>query len=785
VLRVAIDARRAIVHVPAAPRDERRNPGKCAGRLARIVTAIVFVVAIIVVRGQSAFAASSSAVAPSASVDGVVTNDGRPVAGASVALRNDMLQFATITDDRGVFHFTAVRAARYRLRAAKDGLAAEREIDVSASGRIDVELEIEAVDASRAKERDEAAPREIGRVSTSTALGGSGTSLALSGTSLARNTAGESFPTLLLQLPGATRGGNGRVDVNGQRGGVGFVVDGVPISQASSRNLGANIDADDLAGFAISDGAYPASVGDTFGAVVTIATTPATGPPRSSYELTAGDAGFVQPEAAYRAPLGTRGGVAIAAHASHDDWALDPPTFRAEHDAGSVANGFLRGSVPLGTSDLVDVTASASRETYQIPGIRGPLGVPDDTEVRAETSISVRYRHPLASGGALSFGPNYDRATIVDRNDRAADLAATTLRDVCGLRDCIGSIAATRGATTAGFAADYADRSGRHRFASGLAYRATSIAHAYDLTTIATGAHADASSAHRIGHQGALYAQDAWQLGAYAIDYGVRYDTSALAGTDVATAFAQMSPRVKVTRPFSSRANAYAYYGGLFAAPPAGDLTVGTSAPARFTLRPQRDSLYELGGHVPLGAFELGVRLAHKISRDVLDDVQLGTTNVSQNVNYARGTTDVAALLLQRTTPSGRDLVLSLARTHAVLRGCPALAVVACPAANDWFAADYTEPWTAALTQQIPTAHGFVSGTVLYGSGRPGDACAACRASAHVTVDALVARRISGMLLKLTITNVFDDRYLLSAGESDGIHANHPRSVRLLVGFGG
>ncbi len=747
--------------------------------------AIICIVAVIVIRGQSVFAASQSAIAPTASVGGVVSNDGRPVAGASVTLRNDALQFATITDERGAFRFPAVRPASYRLHAVKDALVAERQIDVPAAGRIAVELEIEPVDASAAKDNDEAAPRQIGRVSTSTALAGSGTSLALSGPSLGRNTAGESFPTLLLQLPGATRGGNGRVDINGQRNGVGFVVDGVPISQASSRNLGSNVDADDLAGFAITDGAYPASVGDTFGAVVTIATTPPTGPPRSSYELTVGDAGYVQPEAAYHAPLGTRGGVAIAAHASRDDWALDPPTFRAVHDAGSVANGFLRSSVPVGTSDLVDVTTSASRETYQIPGIRGPLGVPDDTEVRAETSIAVRYRHPLASGGAFSFGPTYDRATIVDGNDRPADLAATTVSEACGRRDCIGSIAATRGATMAGFAADYADRSGHHRFASGLTYRATSVAHDYALTTVANGTHVDATSAQRTGRQGALYAQDAWQLGAYAVDYGFRYDASALAGTDVATAFAQTSPRVKITRTFSSRANAYAYYGRLFAAPPADDLTISTSAPMRFALRPQRDSLYELGGHVPLGAFGLGLRLSHKLSHDVLDDVQLGTTNVSQNINYARGTTDVAALLLQRTTSSGRDLVLSLARTHAVLRGCPALSIVTCPAANDWFAADYAEPWTAAVTQQIPTAHGFVSGTVLYGSGRPGDACAACRAASHVTVDALVERRIAAMLLKLTITNVFNDRYLLTAGESDGIHANHPRSVRLLVGFGG
>ena len=245
---------------------------------------------------------------------------------------------------------------------------------------------------SSAKDNDEAAPRQIGRVSMSTALAGSGTSLTFSGASLARNTAGESFPTFLLQLPGATRGGNGRIDVNGQRSGVGFIVDGVPISQSSSRNLGANVDADNLAGFATSDGAYPASVGGTFGAVVTIATTPATGPPRASYELTAGDARYVQPEAAYHAPLG----------------ALDPPTFRAEHDAGSVANGFLRGNVPVGTSDLVDVIASASLVARRIAAMLLELTITnvfnDRYLLTAGESDGIHANHPRSVRLLVGFG---------------------------------------------------------------------------------------------------------------------------------------------------------------------------------------------------------------------------------------------------------------------------------------------------------------------------------------------------------------------------------------------
>jgi len=562
---------------------------------------------------------------------------------------------------------------------------------------------------------------------------------------------------------------------------------GSATASALSRNLGADIDADDLAGFGISEGAYPASVGDTFGAVVNVQTTPPVGPPRLSAEMNVGDYGYLQPAASYHFPLGGHGGVALAAHASQDDWALDPPTLRAIHDAGSVSNQFLRASIPVGTTDLVDVTASHSRESYQIPGFVGRFGVPDDTQAQAESLVSVRYRHPLGDAGALSFGPDYDRATIAYGNDPTADLAASAISSArfdCGPAGCIGSAAATRGTTAAGFSADYANRFGHHRFASGLSYRATTVANSYDVT-LEPQLSSLATTANRIGHVGALYAQDGWQLGKYALDYGVRQDSFGVAGTDAGAGFAQTSPRIKLTRTFSPRANLYVYYGRLFASPPSDDLTFRGVPQARFDLRPQRDSLYEMGAHVPVGSLDLGIRMAHKTSDDVLDDVQLGTTNIREAVNYTRGVTDVQALLLQRNVPSGRDLLFSIARTRAVLRGCPNVAFLTCPARNDWFAADYAEPWTAALTQQVPTKGGYLSGTMLYGSGRGDQSCVACRTSAHMTFDALAARRVQSALVTLTIQNVFNDRYRLSAGESDGIHYNHPRSVRLVVSVGG
>ncbi len=56
---------------------------------------------------------------------------------------------------------------------------------------------------------------------------------------------------------------------------------------------------------------------------------------------------------------------------------------------------------------------------------------------------------------------------------------------------------------------------------------------------------------------------------------------------------------------------------------------------------------------------------------------------------------------------------------------------------------------------------------MLYGNGRAGEACLSCLTPAHLMVDGLIARRIASVLVTLTIGNAFNDRYLLTAGESD------------------
>jgi len=331
------------------------------------------------------------------------------------------------------------------------------------------------------------------------------------------------------------------------------------------------------------------------------------------------------------------------------------------------------------------------------------------------------------------------------------------------------SAAADRNVDEAGFAADYANRSARHDVAFGGFVRTTNVGARY--ATILTGSQTPiAGDPLRTGHRQAAYAQDQWQLGKLTFEPGLRLDTEQISGTDASGDFAQPSPRLKVTQNFTARANVYAYYGRLFTPFPLDTLILPT-------LRPQRDSLYEFGGQAPLGAFDLGLRIMHKRSDDVIDDARLATTNIRESVSFADGITDLQSLLVQRRTKTGGRDFVTLTHGRATVRGCTTSILVSCFAPN-WIAADADQRWSATAGQYIPLKSSWLSWTGEYGSGRKADGGAA-----HLTFDLTVGRKLpNGLALTVTLANLLNDRFAITSEGLDGAHYARPRSLQLTIG---
>jgi len=188
-----------------------------------------------------------ASLAASAYLTGTVVFKGTPVAGATVTATGNNVVQNTRTDAEGRFSFGMLSQGSYVLAASSDSGSGTLTVDLPASGA-NVTLEVGI--------------KSIGRVTSSAArrapIRGSGTDLVLNSVALSRTPASGSFPEMLIQLPGAARGANGVVHINGDHGDINYIVDGVTIPQELNRVVGSEFNPGDAAFVDVLQGAYPA-----------------------------------------------------------------------------------------------------------------------------------------------------------------------------------------------------------------------------------------------------------------------------------------------------------------------------------------------------------------------------------------------------------------------------------------------------------------------------------------------------------------------------------------------
>jgi hypothetical protein len=765
---------------------------------------------------------------------GTVTAANQPVAGAAVTATGSNLTLRAQTDARGIFTIPGVPIGSYDVEIVAPQGHASLRVDVSGPGaNLTVAL-------SQLK--------EIGRtaVTTHPPVRGSGTDLTLNAEALTRSPAAGSLPNLLIQLPGAARGANGVVHINGDHGDINYIVDGVQIPQELNRLVGSEFDPNDIAFIEALQGAYPAQYGERFASVININTRNGSGPPGFIGDLDAGSYGNVDTTLGYHTNIG-KGTLVAAFRNERGNRGLDPPNFDSPHNSFSNANQFLRFTLPTGPNFL-NLTVSRSYQTYQIPNdvAGGQPANTDDNETQEDLFASVQFRHPIGDHGSLSFGPSYKRSRIRDFGDPANDFTFGEAGNPGAPTDCANALASTGpivngvvtnpvpnqnvsyGNTTCGFSLngdriaidvggnlDYVNHSAKHEVAFGGIYNATHVAKTYDVTlqpgnflapifTPATPGAAftvdDVSP--NIGHLAALYVQDSWKMGTgWQLDYGVRGDSFTVNSTQFSTGFGQLSPRVKLTRFFGARDSVYAYYGRFFTpfslenvSPLAAytlNLPLLTNV-AQFDLKPQRDSVYEVGGHFALGRGDLGVRVMQKNATDLIDDTQVGVTNLHQDINFNQGRIATQTAYYQVGLARAGRFYAALTHTYSVNKGCETQLLAPCfGVGNDWTPADHD--------QRIDVTSGLIANDRRggwfgidgeYGSGlssalnpgsitcggADGSAGGPCKRTPHLTFDGEKGFALhGGMALTLRVRNIFNDRYYVTFANAQGNHYAPPR----------
>jgi hypothetical protein len=775
-------------------------------------------------------------------LSGIVTANGAPVAGADVTATGSNVTLHAVTDAHGSFALVAVPIGTYNVDVTGPGGQAHLRVDVASAGA-NVLVTLSPL-------------KEIGRttVTARPPVRGSGTDLNLSSDILAHSPASGSLPELLLQLPGSARGANGVVHINGDHGDVNYIVDGVPIPQELNRNIGTEFDPNDIAFVEAIEGAYPAQYGERFAAVVNVDTRNGAGQPGLTAQLNGGSFTHLDADLAYHAPVGN-GSLVVASRDEQGTRGLDPPNVDSPHNDFSNANQFLRYSDPVG-NDFINLTLSHAYRTYQIPNdvAGGEPASTDDDETQNDLFGTVQYRHPIGDHGSFTIGPSYKRSQIRDFGDPANDFAYGEALNPGLPTDCanalLGAGPVVNGVVTApvanpavaysnpscGFSLygdrtaidvggvfDYDNSSRRHDVRFGGVYDATSVNKDYAVTlqpgnflapifTPATpgAAYTVVDDAPNAGHLAAAYLQDSWKMGAYQLDYGLRSDTFLVSSTQFAVGYGQISPRLKFTRNLSPRDSVYVYYGRFFTpfslenvSPVAAytlNLPLQTSV-AQFDLKPQRDSAYEAGGHFGLGRGDLGVRVMQKNATDLIDDTQVGVTNLHQDINYAQGRIATQSAYYQLGFGRGSRFYASVTHTYSVNRGCETQLLAPCfGQPDDWTPADHDQRvditsgvidndrrggWFAVDSEYgsgLSTGLNPTGGITCAGPGYTEDAGGPCKFTPHLTFD--VEKGIAlgpGAVLTLRIQNLLNDEYLVTYLNAQGNHYAPPRTYELGV----
>lgn len=777
-------------------------------------------------------AAPSYAVNASAFITGTVTNNGLPAAHVAVTASGNNLTVKTTTDARGHFSFPPLALGTYDVEARNGDLRGLVRVDLGSGG----------ASISIALEKLTEIEHAVVSQSQSLTVHGSGSDVVLNATALTRLPFDNSFTQMETQMPGAARGANGVVHINGDHGVINYMLDGVPLPQELNRDIGSEINLNDLSFVDLIEGAYPAQYGLKFGSVFNMSTRAGTGPPGFDGYASYGSYTDAQSTIGYHAPLAGGGGYDVALSGLTTTRGLDPPDFNSPHNDASSVSQFARFTLPAGGNNFTNITFFNSRDTFQIPNdiAYGEPGDTDDNESEADTFLSVQFRHAIGNTGAITWGPAYNESRIQDFGDPTNDWLygeslnqtpppfgnggtstdcanafvvaptnPTGFPTMCGL-----SLADQRTELDYVMQGDYTQSFGSHTLGAGVNYDLSRVLKYYSFTLqpnnylspIETPGSPNApytvtDDSPNLGNTYQSYIADSWRMSnLWQADYGLRYDFFTIKSTGFGEGFGAFSPRLKITRLFGKRASVYGYIGRFFE--PFSFENVSPEAAyvlnlplqrteAQFDLKPERDTQLELGGHIPVGAGDLGFRVWQKNANDLIDDTQVGVTLLHQDINYVLGRLSQEALNYVQPLAFNSRAYFTIAHVVSLNAGCETQLLAPCFGQPTGFTpADHEQRYTITSGFLLNDRRGgWFSADAYYGSGLssafcPLDTPGYCKETPHTIFNVEDGIVLSpNTALTLDIQNLLNDRYYVTLLNAQGNHFGPGRELNMGVRF--
>jgi hypothetical protein len=606
----------------------------------------------------------------------VVGPDGRPMAGVTLQLRNDITGFKaeTTTSNEGTFQFFNVPFNPYELHVEAQGFkAAHRTVEVrsAAPTQVDVSLNI----ATASETVNVVAEPTAAALETDTST--SHVDIDKSYISRAPATiASRAMEELITATPGFAKDENGRFHFQGFHSQSQYVVDGQTISDQTGVTFSNSIDPGIAQAIEVIYGNVPAEYGEKPGTVIHLATKSGLGAPFRG-DVYGGGARFGTYEGGLSAGGGSKSFGAFASlNGSWSDRFLDPVNPDNLHNTGDTQRAFVR--LDYASDDLRDqlrLTALLGRTHRDVPNTFSQEEAGQDQTVKSrDQNYNLGWTHVLSPRATFDAGA-FARLSSFQLVPSAGDTPATALSD-----RTLDNYGANAAFTLAG---------GHHEFKAGGTVKRFPIEETfsfgltdpalndpdaegynpdlapYDLTR---GGSLFVFHGKRTGTYAAAYVQDNVRYGGFTANLGLRYDHNSLPTTE-----SQLEPRLGLAYYIpSSRTVLRATYNRVFVTPEYENILFGSSEEAASLVPPAVKDSRELGGGVLLNrserqnAYTVGVQqgVGAKLRLDVdfwwrratypADQDQFLNTGIVFPITFTSGRHD------------GWDVRLDLAQTHGV-----------------------------------------------------------------------------------------------------------------------
>ncbi|MEO6435382.1 MAG: TonB-dependent receptor [Tepidisphaeraceae bacterium] len=566
--------------------------------------------------------------------------------------------------------------------------------------------------------------------------------------------------SILVQVPGVRRDGNGTLVVRSAPGGVQYRLNNI-ILPGGVADFGETLSARLADRTELITGALPAQYGLSSGGVVNVTTKNglyAGGGGQA--ELYGGSHRMIEPAFEW---AGARGGTSLFTSGSYrrSDVGIASPDGRSNpvHDQSREIEGFAFGDHVIDEESRVSLIFGTSNERNQIPALAVPAGA--EAEHRhGDQSIANHY-------AIISYQKSRERWTLQaslfglsSRETIAPDEAPSLQIDGVSRsrkesRQSVGT--QIEGAYDVGTA---------HTLRAGFV---ASIDHGRHNERLATPELIDQSRSTSRRTTTSAFLQDEWKLSPrLTANAGLRADRVSDESKTV-----HLGPRASLTWVLPSGFSAHAGYARYYVAPPLGDEV----QPSDGRLRGERDDYFDVGAEQKLGDLKIGVDVYRRSARNLLAERRWAFAPVGDVFNYRRARLSGIELLMTYAdgpVTAWSNLAVSSAQARGIASGqslfTPEQIVYA--AGHD-LRFDQDQQLTGSAGMSYRFGHLLLSGDMLYGSGtrrtafggRPNGALL----PAYATVDLAAVYHLTPsenhpLDLRLDINNLFDRSYQLSDG---------------------